>query len=70
MYAFIHGMNVALHRDCDLLASKRLFDGRRAGGLRFVPFPVFRGNRVNVVRRLVAVDDFEVLADLQPTTWG
>ena len=58
------GMNVALHRN-ELRFVILLDIRRRAGGLRFVPLAIDRRARVNVVRRLVVIDDLQFLIDLK-----
>src|SRR6516165_1547802 len=57
-------MLVALHRNGNLLPREGSLEGRLAGRLRFVPFPVVDRNRVNIVRCRIAVDDLDLLVGL------
>src|SRR5579872_5904513 len=60
------GMDIALHWD-DFGGLPTLLDGRRSGGLRLIPWNVaghWIGQRVNVVRGLIAGLDLEFLVDV------
>src|SRR3974390_1271717 len=57
-------MNVALYGE-DFVLVVFLGDGRSPGRLRFVPLAVEFRERVDVVRGLVFVSDFDFLIDLE-----
>src|ERR1700741_292499 len=55
------GMDVALHGN-ELLLSKLFRERRSARRLRCIPFAIDLGERVNVMRSLIGVDDLKLLA--------
>ena len=57
-------MDIALHRNHDFRAGKRVVNRSPATGLRLVPFAIRLRQRMNVVRRRIAIRNVHRLAGL------
>ena len=63
-------MLIALDRHHDLRVRKRLTDWGGVGHLRAVPFRIVLRDGMDVVQRLVIVNEVHRLTDMTAATWG